>query len=752
MKLPIFTLLACIAMPLWSQIEIQVPDEYQNVKIDSVEISLQEYVEAISDDYDDPFTFASNLLNENGKIWMYYETPLPKKKKQSYHAAIPLVNSRGLEAAELLTGTTITGLDFDSQGAVSGFYKIPPDVHGAAGTSHVGYVVNTAIDFYTTGGISAAGFPQSLKTFFNPLSPATDTFDPKILWDQYEDRWLVVTLEKDNASNLSKIFIAVSATADPTGSWYFQAIDAAQMIGANDCWFDYPGFAVDEEAIYVTGNYFKFSDNFSCSSSQVLIIDKGLSGGFYDGIVLANDDPASSGGAFTFYDPKIEAGGLFNIVSQPAHMFGTGPSGLGTYLVGYSGLNSGSNRFLHFYTITNPLSSPTFNSFTKNMGAIGDSSGSLDDIPQSGGSDIESNDRRTLNAQWANNDLWVCFNMQHDAGPNVGQVSAYFVKANATGSTSGTVSISTQGAVDGEDISSGMETWNPAICIDNSGNGAMVFSACDANNFASSYVAPIDGSNGSIGPSTLLAAGVDTYERTFGGGSNRWGDYAGITVDPTDGDIWAFSQAALNSGTILSGEDGRWGVFIEEFQGLVLPIDLISFEASLVDDNVDFSWVTANEYDCESYEIEYLYKGDWTSIHEQSCDNNIQRSTYNASFTLDDYGTFLFRLKQIDFDRSFSVSAIKSVHYVDQKKDQDLIVYPNPFNEELELVITSKWRQNSILELLDISGKTILSRELVLQKDQHYESLDLSSLKSGIYTIRLSNASGIVYRKVIKSE
>lgn len=147
MKLPIFILIVLSATTAWCQLDFRTPEINQNVYLDSTEISFDKYVEAIADQYSDPVAYANSIVNENGKIWMYYEKPLPKKKKQVYHSAIPLSVNRGLDAAELLTGTSITGLNFDTEASTSGFYHIPPDVHGAAGTSHIGYVVNTAIDF-----------------------------------------------------------------------------------------------------------------------------------------------------------------------------------------------------------------------------------------------------------------------------------------------------------------------------------------------------------------------------------------------------------------------------------------------------------------------------------------------------------------------------------------------------------------------------------------------------------------------------
>ncbi len=65
---------------------------------------------------------------------------------------------------------------------------------------------------------------------------------------------------------------------------------------------------------------------------------------------------------------------------------------------------------------------------------------------------------------------------------------------------------------------------------------------------------------GTVQPSEILAAGQDFYIRTFGGSRNRWGDYSGIAVDPTDDlTFCAFNEYALTRGTLIGVEDGRWG-------------------------------------------------------------------------------------------------------------------------------------------------------------------------------------------------
>ena len=137
-----------------------------------------------------------------------------------------------------------------------GFAFIPPDAHGAAGKNLLVSVVNTAIEARTKEG--EVKWLSSLADFFEPLAPKTFTFDPKVVYDQYEDRFVVVTLERVNAGtsfadpgNESRILLAVSKDGNPRkiDDWHFLSIDAklTNIVGFGlDFWADYPGFEVDE--------------------------------------------------------------------------------------------------------------------------------------------------------------------------------------------------------------------------------------------------------------------------------------------------------------------------------------------------------------------------------------------------------------------------------------------------------------------------------------------------------------------------
>jgi hypothetical protein len=90
------------------------------------------------------------------------------------------------------------------------------------------------------------------------------------------------------------------------------------------------------------------------------------------------------------------------------------------------------------------------------------------------------------------------------------------------------------------------------------------FSASAQTIYAGAYVTSRKAGDpaGTVRSSTTVAAGLDYYVRTFGSGRNRWGDYSGVSLDPSNEDhVWVFNEFADTRGTILSQfptEDGRW--------------------------------------------------------------------------------------------------------------------------------------------------------------------------------------------------
>lgn len=536
-----------------------------------------------------------------------------------------------------VASTTFDSLDFVDNAANAGSIFIPADPSGAAGPDHVVSVVNVSIQFHTKSGTalldSTVGAPItgiSLASFFATLSPANATFDPKVLYDQDAERFVVVTLERTDTgqgdpSDTSRILLAVSDDADPNGAWFFTAIDSKVTIGV-DSWADYPGFAVDEEAIYITANMFCFSSAApppcGFTGNRVWVVDKfaGAGGGLYGGGTAT----------VSVFDPY--AGGGFEGTTQPAHIFGTAPTtpNVGTWFIIYDGLSFGeiggveAVQVMRLDDPVGPGTPTVFGPFYVNLADIEDIGGSLGFpplplAPQMGSAEtLATNSRRTLNAVWRNDRLYTVFTINPKAvDPDTGEATAHWIELDT--STLGAPALMDEGNIGGEDIAVGTHTFFPSISVNDSDDLAIGFSASASTIYPSSAFTTRRATDtpGTTTGSTILSSGLDYYIRTFDSPSptcattaaeNRWGDYSGMAVDPFDQCFWAYNKHAIARGTGSVGgcngrpatEDGSWGTSFANFcescaTNLALAsITVSGSESYSTRDNVTASTVTVD--------------------------------------------------------------------------------------------------------------------------------------------------------------
>ena len=90
---------------------------------------------------------------------------------------------------------TIEGLNFTEEQQASGSFHIPPDPYGAASSTHVVSVVNQSLEFHQISD-GATQLTQSLRTFFGSLVPPDFVFDPKVIYDQFENRFVLIALDR----------------------------------------------------------------------------------------------------------------------------------------------------------------------------------------------------------------------------------------------------------------------------------------------------------------------------------------------------------------------------------------------------------------------------------------------------------------------------------------------------------------------------------------------------------------------------
>jgi hypothetical protein len=468
-------------------------------------------------------------------------------------------------------GATWSALNFIGNANQTGFYQIPPDPIGAAGTDRVIDVVNSSIESWSKTG--ALQWRTTIKNFFTGAGGAGTlnslTFDPKIVYDHYAGRFVVVALEQTTAPQASRILIAVSKTGSPASAtaadWWSWSINSSLVIAGFATWADYPGVEIDEDAVYITTNMFRFTN--ASAGQRLWIFHKGLVGGLYSGGPAVN----------TVHDYYAAVAGSVATTAMPALVFGAGGAGpgIGTYLVAYSGLSDGLNEFIEVIRVNDPVGAVSFTGpdFVP-FGNIDTASGTLPRGPQLGSALlIDTGDRRAQDAVWRNNSLWVAACVNPPAGPDANQSTAHWFRIDTSaivnsGSPVNLLAFADQGDVGANEVAAAAGTAYPSIAVNNAGEMKMDFALFAASIYGSAGLTgrlPGDAA-GTTHPVTVWKAGVDSYVRTFTSGStgrNRWGDYSGIAIDPTDDRVfWLFNQWADvrgNPTTVgTTTEDGQW--------------------------------------------------------------------------------------------------------------------------------------------------------------------------------------------------
>ncbi|MFQ5706800.1 MAG: hypothetical protein ACE5HO_05080 [bacterium] len=418
---------------------------------------------------------------------------------------------------------------------------IPPDPHMAAGPNHIIATVNVEFGIFDKSGNKLFGIDAN--SWFDNVLTNADPFDPQIVYDHFDDRWVMVWVG-GNLVDEAYYMLSVSDDSDPLGTWCNWALPAHfdGMTPSNDL-NDYPKIGVDDKAIYVTANMFDLTTN-AFEYVKLRIIEKTQLYNNTCGAVTWTD-------LWDLRDPNSLGQTVFTTI--PAVTFGT--PGV-EYMINDSPYTTGT--FMTLWTVNDPIGTPSLTAVNVPVVA----SEEPPDADQLGGSTtlIDVGGRRVRNAVYSNGSIWTA----HSVAGGTGQAFAFarYVRIDVNSQTTL------------EDVSIGLDDfWHyyPAIQVDNNLNMVMGYTRSGLTEYAGAFFTGRRNSDpAGLPASTLLKAGEDNYVKTFSGTRNRWGDYSGIALDPSTGSIWMFLEYAAQS--VGSGtSDDRWGTWFGEVNYPFVP-------------------------------------------------------------------------------------------------------------------------------------------------------------------------------------
>ncbi len=387
--------------------------------------------------------------------------------------------------------------------------SIPPDVMGTAGDNYVMTTLNTQVRIHEKDGTPV--MTTGLSRFWNAMPDNESTFDPKIVYDPYNDRWIFVTPSHPSLG-LSKLYVGVSQTSDPAGDWNMYYVNTDPT---NVTWFDFPTVGFNKKWIVVSGNQF--------------------GGDFYRTVFVFNKQEAYDGAANLDYTRFATSEG-FTIA--PMVTYDTTLESM--YLISAASGNSNGYGYIKKFKITGEVNNPNF----IYEGAIGvpdpwdsyvGNSGNF--LPQKGSSAlINAVDARIANVVYRNGKIWAVHHIFLPAN-NPKRVAVQWWELDTTGV------ILERGRI--EDTTNLYSFAFPSIAVNKFEDimiGHDVFSVNQypgaAYSFKGNYEAP-----GTIRTYYQYKDGMAPYNKSFGSGRNRWGDYSSTALDPVDQtDFWTIQE------------------------------------------------------------------------------------------------------------------------------------------------------------------------------------------------------------------
>ena len=398
----------------------------------------------------------------------------------------------------------------------------------AVGRAHVVVTENFSVAILDKVTGTEVSRTSRIDWFPSRPSAATFVFDPRALYDQYIDRWIVIALAWDRPvlAGLagSWLLISVSRGADPTGEWLGSAIDTFNDASTPGGWADYPCVGLDQQALYV-------SYNVRNDVGRLLVFAK----------TDLYDDGAAT--PFDFRGLANPDGGKALTV-QPCHHFGPTAA---AHLVNTLGPAIGQQAAAVV------VRSVTWEAGRPSLGAPR----SVDVHPyatppkeaeQLGEKALDVGGVRVRGALCRSGSIWLTFATGHrDADGSVG-IAARWCRIDPTGAR-----------VEAQDelFERGAHHVFPNLMVDAAGNLVLVASRTAATEHPALHYAHWP----AVGPARagVLVPGRGPHRRCRGmkpcedaDARNGWGDYNGIALDPVDGStVWAFGGVGHESDPTL---------------------------------------------------------------------------------------------------------------------------------------------------------------------------------------------------------
>jgi Secretion system C-terminal sorting domain len=183
---------------------------------------------------------------------------------------------------------------------------------------------------------------------------------------------------------------------------------------------------------------------------------------------------------------------------------------------------------------------------------------------------------------------------------------------------------------------------------------------------------------------------------------------------------------------------------------VVLPIEIISFDATKGKTSTLLTWKTTNALQMSHFDVERSKNGKTFEPIGQAVKaiNTTDQMTYKLTDEHPIEGINYYRLKSVETTGKVMYSQVISVLFGGNFISK---AYPNPFRDMLTLdVTTDKTGSDMTFELMDALGKVVAIQQRKAEGGTMTITFDTSNLVAGSYILRIKDAGKVWQEKFIK--
>lgn len=198
--------------------------------------------------------------------------------------------------------------------------------------------------------------------------------------------------------------------------------------------------------------------------------------------------------------------------------------------------------------------------------------------------------------------------------------------------------------------------------------------------------------------------------------------------------------------------------FLNKNGGVIIPVELTSFNARSNDNRVEISWETSGEINSSRFEIERADVnatgfGSFAKIgEEKAAGKSSQRINYGPVIdkNVAKGNTYAYRLKMVDLDGKYIYSEVVEVTVGVGGSISFSEAIPNPANSETSIEFTIAENSDIQLAIYDLTGKNVMTIiNGAIASGSYAKRIDVSNLANGYYNI-VMNINGMTITRQLR--